>query len=551
MSTRMQKLNQNYLANLGIGEWFSSVDHKRVGIMFLVSGLLTFLLGGAFALLIRTELATPGTTIMDAHSYNIAFTLHGTIMIFLFIVPGIISSFGNIFMPIQIGAPDVAFPKLNRLSFQIWLAGLFVILLAMINWSYVFDPGSQKSFWAPPDTGWTFYTPYSIKSNQNVVLMVLGAFVLGFSSVLTGLNFVVTIHKMRAKGMTWFRMPLFTWTIYSASLIQIVATPVIGITLLLLTFERFLGVGFFDPTRGGDPILFQHFFWFYSHPVVYIMILPAMGVVSEIIPCFSRKPIFGYKAIACSSLGITLISFLVWGHHLFLSGQNWVIGAVFSFLTFLVAIPTAIKVFNWITTMYKGQISLKSPMLYALAFVFLFAIGGLTGIFLGAVALDVPLHDTYFVVAHFHYTIQGGTVIALMAAIHYWFPKMTGRMYNEKWGVALFIFVFIGFNLTFIPQFIMGLQGMPRRYFDYLDKWQIHHFLSTIGAYLLGFGYFGALMNFVYSAFKGEKAGDNPWEAKSLEWSNTNTPPPIYNFTSEPEVSDWPYNYGQETEGEK
>jgi len=429
------------------------------------------------------------------------------------------------------------------MSFQLWLLGLAIIVLSMFN----FGGKPDAPFFNPADTGWTFYTPYSAKTGGNVILMVLGAFVLGFSSVLTGLNFIVTIHKMRAKGMTWFRMPLFCWSVYSASIIQVVATPVIGITLLLLVAERFFNVGFFDPSKGGDPVLFQHFFWFYSHPVVYIMILPAMGVVSEIIPCFARKPMFGYRAMVWSLVGIAGISFIVWGHHLFMSGQSAVVGIAFSFLTFLVAVPTAIKVFNWLATLYEGQISLQSPMLYALAFIFLFAIGGLTGLFLGTLALDVPLHDTYFVVAHFHYTIQGGTVIALMAALHYWFPKMSGKMYNEKVAVFAFFLTFIGFNVTFIPQFLLGFQGMPRRYFDYATQWQVFHQVSTIGAYMLGLGYFTGLTNFVVAAFKGKKAEDNPWGGLSLEWQTT-TPPGIYNFEQEPEVTKWSYDYGQEEE---
>ncbi len=530
--TANKNYGENFLSRKGLFEWFRSVDHKRIGILYLISGFISFIVGGVFALLLRTELIAPGQTIMDASTYNIVFTLHGTIMIFLFVVPGIIASFGNIFLPIMVGAPDVAFPRLNRFSFQIWLIGAAVILFGLV--------GGQ-----PADTGWTFYTPYSTKTNSNVIWMTAGAFILGFSSILTGLNFIITIHKLRAPGMTWFKMPLFVWSIYSASIIQIVATPIIGITLLLLIAERVFGVGFFDPSKGGDPVLFQHFFWFYSHPVVYIMILPAMGVVSEIIPCFSRKPIFGYKAIAWSSVAIAGISFLVWGHHLFVANQSVSLGIIFSFLTFFVAIPTAIKVFNWLATMYRGQISLKSPMLYALAFLFLFIIGGLTGVFLGALALDIVLHDTYFVVAHFHYTIQGGTVLALIGALHYWFPKISGRMFNEKVAIFAFILVFVGFNCTFIPQFLLGIQGMPRRYFDYLPQWRNLHLFSTLGSYTLGFGYVTSLLNFVFSAYKGKKASSNPWDARTLEWQIP-SPPPHFNFNEIPKITTWPYDYGQD-----
>ena len=521
----------NYLSKKGLLEWFRSVDHKRIGVLYLISTLFFFLVGGVFALLLRTELIAPGQTIMGPQMFNVMFTLHGTIMIFIFVVPGIIASFGNIFLPIMIGAPDVAFPKLNRFSFQLWMLGVGIILAGLLFGKMV-------------DTGWTFYTPYSSKTDSNVIMMVLGAFVLGFSSILTGLNFLVTVHKLRAPGMHWFRMPLFVWGIYSASIIQIVATPVVGVTLLLLIAERVFGIGFFDPSKGGDPVLFQHFFWFYSHPVVYIMILPAMGVVSEIIPCFSRKPIFGYKPIVWSTVSIAAISFLVWGHHLFLSNQSAELGIIFSFLTFFVAVPTAIKVFNWLATMYKGQISLQSPMLYALAFLFLFIIGGLTGLFLGTVALDVPLHDTYFVVAHFHYTIQGGTVLALVGALHYWFPKISGKMYNEKFAVFAFILIFFGFNLTFIPQFLVGMEGMPRRYYDYLPHWAPFHFWSTIGAYILGTGYFLSLMNFVVAARKGKKAEQNPWGGRTLEWQIP-SPPPHFNFDKIPVITKWPYDYGQ------
>ncbi|MCL4150222.1 UNVERIFIED_CONTAM: hypothetical protein GTU68_015851 [Idotea baltica] len=451
-------------------------------------------------------------------------------MVFLFIVPGIPATLGNFLLPLMIGAKDVVFPKLNRLSYWLFVLGAFIAVGALATGL---------------DTGWTFYTPYSVQRNGSSVLFItLAAFVLGFSSILTGVNFLVTIHKMRAPGMNWDRLPLFVWTIYAAAILQVIATPVVGITLLLLFFENTLSIGVFDPAIGGDPVLFQHMFWFYSHPVVYIMILPAMGVVSEIIPVFSRKPIFGYKALVYASVGIAAISFLVWGHHLFLGGMSNMARYVFSFLTFFVAVPTAVKVFNWVATIYKGSVSFESPMLYAMAFVFLFLIAGCTGIHLATLATDAHYHDTYFVVAHFHYTMQGGAVIGLYAGLHFWFPKMFGKMYNEKWAKISFVILFIGFNGTFIPQFAMGMAGMPRRYFLYPDEFEFFHLMSSIFAFMNGIGYSMVLANLAWAIKFGKKASQNPYNSLSLEWK-TASPPVHDNFETIPVVTDWPYSYGK------
>jgi len=448
------------------------------------------------------------------------------VMIFLFIIPGIPAALGNFVLPLMLGAKDVAFPRLNLASYYMWVAGALLALLSIITGAV--------------DTGWTFYTPYSTTTNTSVITMVAGVFVLGFSSIFTGLNFVVSIHKLRPEGMSWFRMPLFLWGLYGTAIIQIMATPVLGITLLLLIAERALGVGIFDPSLGGDPILFQHFFWFYSHPAVYIMILPAMGVISELVSVFSRKHIFGYKFIAFSSIAIAVISFLVWGHHMFVSGQSNLAGMIFSFLTFMVAIPSAVKVFNWVATMYKGSIWLATPMLYVLSFLFLFGIGGLTGLFLGALAVNVHLHDTYFVVAHFHYVMFGGTVIAFLGGMHYWWPKMFGRMYSELWGRIGALLVFVGFNTTFFTQFVMGSRGAPRRSYHYLPEFQSYHQLSTIGSYLLGVGLLVVAVNLVHALFRGRPAPANPWGGATLEW-RTSSPPPHDNFTATPVAGD-PYD---------
>lgn len=523
----------NYLnCEKGFKSWWMTIDHKRLGLMYLVSILTFFVLGGIFALLVRLELFHHGQQWFGAKTYNTFFTTHGILMIFLFIVPGIPATLGNFVLPLMLGAKDVAFPKVNRFSYWLYAIGAMIGAVGII---------------LRPDTGWTFYTPYSIQNSNAVMVVAFAAFVLGFSSILTGLNFIVTIHKMRAPGLTWERLPLFVWATYATAILQVVATPVIGITLLLLIVENAMGIGVFDPARGGDPVLFQHFFWFYSHPVVYIMILPAMGIVSEIIPVFSQKPIFGYKAIFLSSIGIAVISFVVWAHHMFVAGMSDSSRVIFSFITFFVAIPTAVKVFNWVSTMYRGSVSWDPPMLYAMAFVFLFMIAGTTGIHLATLATDAHYHDTYFVVAHFHYTIQGGAVIGLYGGLHYWFPKMFGRMYNKFVAKIAFWMLFIGFNGTFLPQFLLGMLGMPRRYFDYPVEWESLHQISTVFAFLNGFGYSLVLVNLFIGAFWGQKCGPNPWRSKSLEWQ-TPSPPAHDNFDTIPVVTEWPYNYGTHDE---
>jgi cytochrome c oxidase subunit 1 len=521
----------NYLNwKTGIWSWLTSTDHKRICFLYLFAIMIFFIGGGIAALLMRTELAFSGAQIIkDPHTYNVLFTMHGVFMIFLFVVPGIPATLGNFLIPLMIGAKDVAFPRLNLFSWYVYVIGALIGGYAMLN---------------PVDTGWTFYAPYSTTTGTSVSLMVFAAFVLGFSSILTGLNFIVTIHQLRAPGMTWMRLPVFVWASYATAVIQTVATPVVGMTLLLVIAERMFGAGIFDPSKGGDPVLMEHLFWFYSHPVVYIMVLPAFGVVGEIIPVFSRKPLFGYKMVVLSSMAIAAVGFIVWAHHMFVAGISDFSAKFFSIVTFLVAIPTAIKVFNWVSTMYKGSISFATPMLYAMAFVFLFMVAGTTGIYLAMLGVDVYYHDTYFVVAHFHYTIQGGAVIGLIAALHFWFPKMTGKMYNETISKFAFAFLFFGFNLTFIPQFVLGMEGMPRRYYDYPAQYETLHTISTIGAYLNGFGYMFALVNLLWTAKFGKvKAPRNPYNSVSLEWQ-TQSPPVHENFPETPVVDKDPYHYG-------
>lgn len=517
----------------GLWAWLTTVDHKKIGIMYLIAVTFFFALGGVLALLLRTELLTPATTFIEADAYNQLFTLHGAIMVFFVLVPSIPAALGNFIMPIQVGAKDVAFPKLNLASFYIYVIGAIFTFIALASNGL--------------DTGWTFYTPYSTESSSSVIWVTMGAFILGFSSILTGTNFITTIHKMRAPGITWGKLPLNVWALYATSIIQVLATPVLAITLVLLMVERWLGIGIFDPAMGGDPVLFQHFFWFYSHPAVYIMIVPGFGIISEVISTFSKKTVFGYWAIALSSLAIAFIGFLVWGHHMFTSGQSAVATTVFSFLTFLVGIPTGIKILNWVATLYKGSIKMTTPMLYVFIFLFLFSIGGFTGIMLGALSVNIHLHDTYYVVAHFHYVMMGGTLIALLAGLHYWWPKMTGKMYNEFLGKVAAIFIFVGFNVTFLPQFVMGSQGMPRRYYNYVDQFTAFHQTSTIGSYILGVGFLIILYYLIQSLRSGEKAVANPWNSRALEWQAT-SPPDLHNFDHTPVVIHGPYDYHQPME---
>jgi cytochrome c oxidase subunit 1 len=519
----------NFLNNgHSLKSWLLTLDHKRIGLLYLISISIMFAIGGFAASVVRFELLTPEGEL--AHdTYNKMFTAHGVVMVFFFLIPSIPATLGNFLIPLMIGARDVAFPRLNLLSWYVYISGgLFTLAAVAIG---------------GVDTGWTFYTPYSsVFANSNVALAAVGVFITGFSSILTGLNFLVTIHKMRAPGLTWFRLPLFIWAHYATSLIMILGTPVVAATIGMVAVERLAGVPIFDPSRGGDPVLFQHLFWFYSHPAVYIMILPGMGVISEIISTFSRRPIFGYKMVAFSSLAIAIVGFLVWGHHLFVAGQSPYAGMVFSFLSFVVAIPSAIKVFNWTTTLYKGNISFDTPMLYALGFLGLFTIGGLTGLFLASIAMDIHLTDTYFVVAHFHYVMVGGAILAYLGGLHFWWPKITGRLYPEAWARLSAILVFVGFNLTFFPQFILGYLGMPRRYHTYVPEFQVLNVASTAGATILAFAYAFPLFYLLWSLKYGEIAGPNPFNATGLEWK-TSSPPVTENFDRIPVVNEEPYQY--------
>lgn len=511
-------------------QWIFSVDHKRISLLYLFVMLGFFLVALCLALSMRLELFAPGQDIMSAERYNQVFTMHGVIMIFLFIVPGIPAALGNFLLPLQIGARDVSFPRLNLLSWWVYVAGALIAVSSL----FVGDGFA--------DTGWTFYAPYSIKTGTNVVWALSAAFILGLASILTGINFVVTIHRLRAPGMTFFKMPLFVWGLYSTAWIQILATPIVGISLVMVIFERIFGIGFFDPTKGGDPVLFEHMFWIYSHPAVYLMILPAFGIASEIVPTFCRKPIFGYHSIAVSSAMIAGIGYLVWGHHMFTSGISETIKLIFSVLTFFVAIPTGVKFFDWIATMYKASIEFKAPMIWTVGTFVTFIIGGLTGLILGTVGVDVYFHDTYFVVAHFHYTMLGGVAFLMFAGFHYWFPKITGRMYNETHAKYAFYTIFLGFNLLWFPMFLAGAFGMPRRYFDYLPEFEIYHKFSGVGSWIFAIGIIYMLTT-LYRGWKyGELAGPNPWNATTLEWQIP-SPPQLENFGTIPYVDFNPYEY--------
>jgi cytochrome c oxidase subunit 1 len=522
----------NYLnADYGIKSWLLTTDHKRIALLYLASVTLFFFIGGFFAMLIRLELLTPAGDLVQADTYNKLFTMHGIVMVFFFLIPSIPAVLGNFLVPLMIGAKDLAFPKLNLASWYVYMIGSGFAMYSIISGGV--------------DTGWTFYTPFSSSfSNTHVVSAALGVFINGFSSIFTGLNFIVTIHRMRAPGMTWRRMPLFLWSHYATSVIMVLGTPVLAITIVLVALERILHLGIFNAQLGGDPLLFQHLFWFYSHPAVYIMILPAMAVVSELIACFTRKRVFGYDFVAMSSIAIAVLGFLVWAHHMFVAGISVYAALIFSMLSYLVAIPSAVKVFNWTATMFKGSIRLETPMLYALGFIGLFTIGGLTGLFLAAVGIDVHVTDTYFVVAHFHYIMVGGAIMGFLGGLHFWWPKITGKLYPEGWSKLSAVIIFVGFNLTFFPQFLLGYMGMPRRYYAYPAEFQVLHVLSTAGSSILAVGYVLPMIYFAWSLRYGKQAGNNPWNAAGLEWT-TQSPPTTFNFDQTPVVTWQAYNYDE------
>jgi cytochrome c oxidase subunit 1 len=523
------KTDGSYLGESTVASWLATHDHKRIGLLYLFSTTVLFVFSAVAAALMRIQLAAPSADLVTSDAYNRLFTLHGVIMVWFFLIPSIPSVLGNFALPMAIGARDVAFPRLNLWSWYLFMAGAGLALYSILVGGV--------------DTGWTFYTPYSSTySNGHVMAMAAGIFVAGFGSIATGINFIVTVHRLRAPGLLWFRLPLFVWAIYATSIILVLATPVLAITLFLMALERGMGVGVFDPRLGGDPLLFQHLFWFYSHPAVYIMVLPAMGVVSEVIACFSRKRVFGYRVMAFSILAIAGLGFLVWGHHMFVSSQSVYAGVVFSLLSFLVAVPSAVKVFNWIATFHRGSIRFSTPLLYALGFIALFTIGGLTGVFLATLSVDVHLHDTFFVIAHFHYIMVGGSVMAYMGGIHYWWPKISGRLYPESWGRFSAATIFVGFNLTFFPQYVLGYLGMPRRYYVYPEQFHALNVVSSCGAAVLAVGYIVPVVYLTHSFFRGPAAPANPWSATGLEW-RCPSPPPSHNFDETPVVTGPAYDY--------
>ncbi|HEX6503988.1 MAG TPA: cytochrome c oxidase subunit I [Terriglobales bacterium] len=523
---------ENYLnKEYGIGSWLFTTDHKRIALLYLITITFFFFIGGFFALLIRLELLTPEGDLLLPDTYNKMFTMHGQVMIFFFLIPAVPAVLGNFLIPIMIGAKDLAFPRINLLSWYLLVIGGLMMIYTILSGGV--------------DTGWTFYTPLSTHFlDTHVIAAALAIFVAGFSSILTGLNFIVTIHRMRAPGMTWSRLPLFVWANYATAIIQVLGTPVLAITLMLVALERVFNLGIFNPQLGGDPLLFQHLFWFYSHPAVYIMILPGMGVVSEIVTCFAHKRIFGYKFMALAVIAIAVLGFLVWAHHMFVAGISLYAAMVFSLLSYFVAVPSAIKVFNWTATMFKGSVSFSTPMLYAFGFIGLFTMGGLTGLFLAALGIDVHVTDTYFVVAHFHYIMVGGMVMAYMGGMHFWWPKISGRLYPENWGRLAALIIFIGFNLTFFPQFVLGYLGMPRRYWQYSPEFQVLNVLSTAGATILAVGYLLPMVYFLWSMRYGKHAPDNPWNAAGLEWK-ISSPPTTFNFEETPVVTWEAYNYDE------
>jgi cytochrome c oxidase subunit 1 len=539
MSTTEHAPAPSYLEDAGgktgLAAWLTTTDHKRIGLLYLYSMSLFFLIGMTIGLVMRLVQLTTLQHLVSAQTYNAMFTVHGVIMIFLVVIPGLPAVFGNFLLPIFVGAKDVAFPRLNLASWYFFIAGAILAVASLFTGH------------GAPDTGWSFYAPFSVKTGTNVTLGVFAAFVLGFSSMLTGLNFITTIHRMRAPGMGWFKMPLFCWAAYATSWIQILATPILAITLVLVMLERLIGIGVFDPTKGGDPVLYQHMFWIYSHPAVYIMILPAMGAISEILPTFAKRPIFGYRGIAFSSLSIAGVGSLVWAHHMFTSGMSEFAQLVFSLLTMVVAVPSSIKVFNWVSTLYKGSISFEPPLLFAMSFIFLFCIGGLTGVMQGALAINIHVHDTYFIVGHFHYVMFGGTGFAFFAALLYWFPKMTGRMYSKTAIYAGWVPMFVGFNMLYFTMLVLGMMGMPRRYYLHLPQYHLGHQIATVGSWFLALGIITIIVALVRAALKGAKAPANPWGGVTLEWQIP-SPPPLENFEEIPVIEHGPYHFPQRGE---